>query len=159
MIIHFQGESFKTLASYQWAKMLQDFDLHTMQADDVQSLDPGTLPEPLQDGTLLLPLYIDEDQIGAIVLGNPENGVYYSAIDIDSILYPADRIADAIHAHQREQAHLDRIAELTRDLPARTKPLATENRKMYQVVERALRNLDDFAKLGDFRAIRSSSGP
>ena len=149
LILRREADTYKTLVTYRWGEALQEFHAPSLDRDDATSINPGDLPDPLGNATLLLPLYNEEVQIGVIVLGNPENGVHYSSMDIESILYPTDRITDTIVAHRREREHLNKIAELSRTLPRRSKPLAAQNQKMYKLVENALRNLDDFTVLGD----------
>jgi len=56
--------------------------------DDVQHLPANHFPPPFSEAALLLPLYAETEQLGAIIFGRPSNGTQYAQKDIDLILYP-----------------------------------------------------------------------
>jgi GAF domain-containing protein len=118
-----------------------------LAADDVLRVAPGQLPPPLAEAALLIPLYDENGQMGALVLGRPQNAVYYSADDIELLLHPADRMADAIRDARREAEHLAALAALA-ETQVDTAP-AEPPQDLVKVVEDALRNLSSFAYLGE----------
>ncbi len=117
-----------------------------LAADDVRRMLPGQLPPPLAETALLMPLYDEQGQMGALLLGQPENGLYYSEGDVELLLHPVDRLADAIRDARREAAHLETLARLAEARPP-TAPAAAAP-SVVKLVEEALRNLTSFAYLG-----------
>jgi hypothetical protein len=153
VIILFENKKLKTLASYKFkrdnlAQPIRDFTF-----DDVVHVEPGQFAEPLEKAVLMVPLYVDTNQIGVVVFGRPVNSMNYSKDDIERILYPSDRLADAIHNVQREAEYLRQLSKLTT-------PEKTQQHIPIKDVENALRNLYDYALLGDtifkkFNLVRS----
>ena len=118
-----------------------------LSADDVVSLRPGSFARPLTEAALLMPLYAEARQVGALILGQPVNGVQYSQADVEALLSPSDRIADTIRDARHEAEHLSRIAEL---LQADMAPPASEAPSFStKLVEEGLRNLANYARLGE----------
>lgn len=147
LIILFEQFSLNQIVGYRWQKKPLPVSKGDLIVDDVLHLEPGTFPPPLDDAVLLIPLYTNEIQFGAVLLGTPINGIRYSQADVDLLLYPSDQIANAIQDSQREQAYLENLAKLTEP----TTPITTSSEEPInvKVVEEALRNLFDYAYLGD----------
>ena len=82
---------------------------------------------------MLIPLYSEIEQIGAIIFGIPENGTRYSKADVEQLLYPSDKIADVLQG-----ALLEEVISLS-----------YSGQISVKVVGNALRNMYDFAYLGD----------
>jgi hypothetical protein len=122
------------------------------QADDILHLSPGQLPAPLEDAALLVPLYIDTSQIGALVLGRPANSTNYSKEDVDLLLYPSDRLSEIIFNARREHEYIRQLSEIA-DQKKDREQSGEQKGGMDQVsvkdVENALRNIYDYAYLGD----------
>jgi hypothetical protein len=120
-----------------------------LAADDVRLLPPGRFPPPLAETALLIPLYSESGQMGALLFGRPENGLHYSKADVELLLHPADRLADAICDARREAEHLEAIARLLEEqkpsAPSAVEPAQTS----VKLVEDALRNLSSYAYLGE----------
>ena len=118
-------------------------------ADDITPLDPGHFGPPLSEAALLIPLYADTQQVGALLLGRPVNGISYSPEDIDFLLYPSDRIADAIAVADREAEYMRQLTHLV----ARDEQQAVQTSEVEEIpvkaVEKAFRRLSDFAQLGE----------
>ncbi len=162
VLLLFGDEALQTLTRYRWRETPLSLSADNLQADDVVHLEPGQLEAPFDEAALLVPLYVDEDQLGALLLGRPENGVRYSLADLERLLEPSDRLAIAIRDHQREQGFMKQIASLTDALQPKTRP--GFRRVTLRDVENALRNLSDFAYLGDsplaeLRLVRSHVPP
>ncbi|MFQ5615222.1 MAG: hypothetical protein ACE5GO_02020, partial [Anaerolineales bacterium] len=143
----FEGEKLQKAAACHWGGGTVPLGPGDLAADDVRRLDPGEFPPPLTEAALLIPLYADMEQSGAVILGRPVNGIHYSQTDVDLLLYPSDRLASIIRDAQREAAYLARVAQLTS--ARRTRAGTHTGRVPVKVVEDALRNLSSYAHLGD----------
>lgn len=152
LIILFEQYSLKQAAGYRWQRKVLPVSQGDLAADDVLHLEPGTFPPPLDDAALLIPLYTNSTQFGAILLGTPINGIRYSRADVDLLLYPSDQIGNAIQESQREQAYLEELARLTETIQAGS--TSDEDPINVKFVEEALRNLFDYAYLGDSPLVR-----
>jgi len=142
IVLHFD-QKLDIIASYKMAESeisqpVSDF----MIDDDVSQIAPGQFPEPLENAALLLSLYVDTKQIGVVVLGRPINSLKYSKDDIELLLYPSDRLAEAIRNAQREAEYLRQLSQLTT-------PEEIQAQIPVKEVENALRNLYNYALLGD----------
>ena len=84
--------------------------------DDVQQIEPDSYPAPLDDAALLIPLYREADQFGAIIFGRPVNGIAFSQADIELLLYPSDQIADSIQNAHRDKIYLSQLSQLAQRL-------------------------------------------
>jgi len=134
------------LADYHWNKKRIDLAPDLMTADDMLNLDPGHFPSPLQDAALLVPLYNESAQVGALILGRPINGIQYTNEDIEFLLYPADQIADALTLHLRTTERLNKVAQIANEPSA---SIPDRSSIPVDVVDYALRNLFDHAYLAD----------
>jgi len=134
-------------AAYRWRGDEINPSVEDLLADDFIHLDAGHFAPPLHEAALLIPLYGETTQIGALVLGRPVNGLHYSALDIDRLLDPGDRLADAIQGSRRIATYLSRIAEG----PEKSPPEFTlpDIEISIDEVEFGLRNLHDYATLAD----------
>ena len=147
MIFIFEGQSVHMAAAYHRHNGLANLQQEDLTADDVEKITPGRFPPPLDEATLLIPLYAESEQVGALVLGRPVNGVQYAPEDVDDLLDRSDQLSDVIYIAQLKANYMKRIVELTETQqrpagkPAMTIPVG--------VVESALRNLYDFSFLAD----------
>jgi hypothetical protein len=111
------------------------------------NLKPGQLPAPLNDASLLVPLYGEVDQLGTLILGRPVNGYYYAPEDNDRILEFTDQIADTILKVQRDNKNMAEILEV---IQAQTEPTAKGTSYVSgSDLESALRSLYDYTSLAD----------
>jgi hypothetical protein len=104
-------------------------------------------PAPLDEVALLVPLYAEAEQVGALLLGQPSNGIHFGIDDIERVLHPADRIADALFSARRKNEYLSRLTEVAEEHRAekhREHPSIPA-----EIVEDALRNLYDYTHLAD----------
>jgi len=147
LIFTCDGELARPIADFRWRDIPVELPASTISADDVLHMEPGHLPPPLDEAALLVPLYVEAEQVGALVLGQPTNGVRFADDDVDHILHPADRIADVIYISKRRNDYLGRLAKLTEEQHAH----GTSAQPSIPVgdVEDALRNLYDYAYLAD----------
>jgi hypothetical protein len=152
IIILFDELQLKIKSSYNWREENLPLSRGDLAADDVTHLEPGHFPPPLSDMVLLIPLYGNSDQAGAILLGTPINGVRYSKADVDQLLYPSDHILEAIQAAEKEIEYLEKLPEITQ---AQNIMRGEPNQEIsIKMVEDALRNLFDYAHLGDSPLVR-----
>ena len=145
----FNQGSLHWAAKCYWTQDEVDLKADTFIADDVIHLKPGQLQPPLEEAALLVPLYAEAEQLGALILGRPANGLRYADEDVDSLLNSTDRMGEIILVARRKAENLAQIAHLAeaqRQLSTtRSIPIPVET------VEDALRNLYDYAFLADSR--------
>jgi hypothetical protein len=147
LMVLFESDSLRLVAAYRWPQHELPLSPTDLLADDVLHLKPGYFPPPLAEAALLIPLYAENRQLGALILGRPTNGVGYSKADLELLLYPSDRLADLIQNAQRETEYLAQLANLVeKNQPEAESPSAQISIKG---VENALRNLTDYAYLGE----------
>jgi len=147
LIFTCDGEWARLLSDFRWRDLPIELPAQTLSADDVRHLEAGHLPEPLDEAALLVPLYVESEQVGALVLGQPTNGVRFADDDVERILHPADRIADVIYISKRKNEYLSRLAELTEEHRSHTTSAVPSI--PVNAMEDALRNLFDYAYLAD----------
>jgi GAF domain-containing protein len=146
-IILFEEFRLRQVATCQWRKSSLPVSRADLAADDVLHLEPSVFPSPLDDAALLIPLYTNSKQFGAIIFGRPVNGMRYSQGDVELLLYPSDQVADAIQNAQREKLYLSQLSKLAE--AQKPRPKSRIELISVKVVDDALRNLYDYAFLGD----------
>ena len=142
----FEGEAVRLAAGYRWrSDERPELTQADLLADDRMLLPAGRFSPPVE-AAALIPLYAEERQVGALLLGRPVNGVGYTLPDLDRLLEPSDRLADAIRTAQRENEHLAELARLSAPTPP-VLPAAREI--LVREVEDALRHMTSLSYLGD----------
>jgi hypothetical protein len=144
IVLTFEENSTRLISNYQWPGDSIKLPPELFKGDDVKHLTPGQLPSPLEEAALLVPLYRENDQFGAMVLGHPTNGPRYADEDVERILNPAEMIGEAIHSHGLRTELMGQVAQL-----ARTRLLEGKSALPIEIVENALRNLSDYTILAD----------
>ncbi len=147
MIFALEGETARPLSDFKWRGLPIEIPTQALSADDVIHLDAGHFHPPLEEAALLMPLYVESKQVGALVLGQPANGVKYDEDDVERILHPADHLAEAIHAEQVKVEYIARLSDVAEEHRGRTRQAAMSI--PVEAVENALRNLYDYAYLAD----------
>jgi hypothetical protein len=143
----FEGEDARLAADYGWgAEARPSLTQAELRADDRVLLPPGRFGPPLAEAAALIPLYANDQQAGALLLGRPQNGVSYTLADVDRLLDGSDRLAELIRQAQRERAHLAELSRLSAPAPA---PAAPVTEIPVREVEDALRNLTSLPYLGE----------
>ena len=147
LILTFEDGMARQTADYHWKGPRLELLSSLLTADDFLHLTPNHFPAPLEDAALLIPLYIESEQIGALVLGRPTNGLRYAHVDLERLLYPSDQIAEALFLSRQNTQHIEKVALLANEPP----PVVPtrEFSIPVNVVENALRNLFDYAYLAD----------
>jgi hypothetical protein len=146
-ILLFEGRSHHIVASYKWREGISHLPASTFSADDLIHLDIGQFPEPLNEAGLLVPLYAEANQIGAIVFGCPVNSITYPDADIERLLDVSDQVTDTFLAVQRGEELAIKAAQMAEAYQIEPKVASTKTH--VKEVENALRNIFDYAILGD----------
>lgn len=146
LIILFREEGLELAASHGWRHSVPALQQIDLTSDDVVQLSPGRFAAPLEEATLLIPLYAGEVQQGVLMLGPPKNALAYAKSDVERLLEAGDRIADLIRDAHRESEHLVQLTQLVQTTPPR---LSLDSEIPVRSVEDALRNLYDYAYLSD----------
>lgn len=147
LVLVFKAEGVELEAAYQWQHPALELSPEALAADDITHLAPGHFNHPLDEAALLIPLYAEQEQIGALLMGCPVNGVRYAPEDVDYLLSHADRIGEAIKANRLKTDAMQQIAQL-----AKTQRLTVSDRSFpipVDTVELALRSLYDYTFLAD----------
>lgn len=162
------GEQFIVAASHDAQPVSQTFSHQTLTATEIIGL---VLParKNLQDMKLLIPLFAGTQQIGAVVLGDRENAMPYNEPDLELLEDLGDQIARVIHGVAAQEENAARLNDLVADFRARERALQLQvdemlaqraasppqqagewdEEKLIPLVEDALRQLHDFAYLGE----------
>jgi hypothetical protein len=147
LIFTFDGDQARSLSDFKWRGLPIEIPARTLFADDATQLNAGHFHAPLNEAALLVPLYAEAEQVGALLLGQPANGVHYADEDLERVLHPADRIADALYYARRKTEYLSRLTEVAEEHRAEARrELPSIN---VESVESAMRNLYDYTYLAD----------
>ena len=147
LIVIFDQGSLIWAAKCHWTKDEMNLKADAFMADDVIHLAPGQLASPLEEAALLVPLYAEAEQLGALILGRPANGLRYADEDVERLLNSTDRMGEIILIARRKEENLTQIARLAE---AQRILVATHPTSIpVDTVEDALRNLYDYAFLAD----------
>ncbi len=147
LILAFEGETARTISDCRWRGYPVEVPAATVSADDVVHISANQFPAPLDDIALLVPLYAESEQVGALLLCQPSNGVQYADIEVERVLHPADRISDAINSARRRNEYISRLTEVVEE--HRASNLRELQSIPAEIVENALRNLYDYTYLSD----------
>jgi hypothetical protein len=108
----------------------------------------------------LAPAFVDSDQVGVIGLGPRASGGKYSEADLDLLAEIADWMGHLVRAHARQRDSRERLVQLASEVQSREVGLQAEaedllttlesdpDREFVRLVEEGLRNLSDYAALG-----------
>lgn len=144
VVLVFENEIAHPTGVYRWHDGRLHLPSKNLLAGDVKPLEPGSLPDPYLDVTLLIPLYSAEQQIGALLLGHPENGIHYSSEDLLLLQDPSERVAELIIQSRRITNYIDQFVQLP------MKHIQTSSDLIpVQWVEEALQNFYNYSFLGD----------
>lgn len=135
-------------ATYRWKHALWPISQEEMTADDILPLPPGYFPPPLSEANLLVPLYAENVQMGALILGRPTDSLTYSNGDLNLILSTSEQLAVVVAQRQQDKEFHQQVAKLVQSYPrpqvAQPQAISVED------LEKALRNLHDYAYLGAY---------
>jgi hypothetical protein len=147
LIVLFRDKKNQLSAAFQWNKGISNVSRNVLISDDFQQFDPGHLPQPFEEVVLLVPIYLKERQIGTLLFGPPVNSTRYLDTGIDRLLDVSDQVADTIQQIQQRNLLVEQAAQ-TVQVPQIPN---SEPKKGLVVgtVEDALRNIHDYASLGD----------
>jgi hypothetical protein len=137
----------KLVGKYNWDSTNITIPLDLVKVDDIISLEVDTFPQPFSEAALLVPLYKETSQVGALILGQPVNGVHYAQTDIDMLLYPSDHLSELLYASQQEREYYSQVAGIIKE--RKSKQVFRIERIGAKQVEDALRKMADYAYLGN----------
>ena len=143
LIFTFDEDQTLLLSDFKWRGQPIHIPAQTFFADDMTHVNAGQFPAPLQDAALLVPMYAEAKQVGALVLGHPANGIRYAPEDMDHLLYPTDQIAETLFLHSKNVERLNKVKQIVDAAPA------AKNSVPAELVDFALRNIFDYAYLAD----------
>jgi hypothetical protein len=146
----------------------QTFPLPALSAVDVMDLPRPDAPSP-EGMALLVPIHDGDDQIGALVLGEKENGKPYGEEDRMLLDDLAERLAAVIQATRLQEENAYALNKMVADFRGREHalqrqvqqmlaereqetgpvPASTGERSFAALVEDALRQLHDYSYLGE----------
>lgn len=72
-------------AVYRWREPRVTLPAYLLLADEYKLLQPGQLPQPFLSAALLIPIYLGDQQVGALVLGAAEHGLGYSPVELGGL--------------------------------------------------------------------------
>ncbi|MBV6397279.1 MAG: hypothetical protein HFACDABA_02889 [Anaerolineales bacterium] len=147
LIFTFADGQARSIADFRWRGAPIEVPAQTLFADDATHVEAGRFQPPLDEAALLIPLYAEAEQVGALLLGQPSNGIRYADEEVERVLHPADHIAGVLLIERNKRAYLSRLTEVAEEHREQTqKELPSVPAEM---VEDALRNLYDFSFLAD----------
>lgn len=147
LALWFEKNGVQRIGTYHHNGGVRKLSPKVFEADDVTQLDPSHFPAPLDGAVLLIPMWLDLKQVGAVVLGHPENGTQYLDDEVDRILEVTDWYVDMISAIRRESQYLEKATKLAEK--RRVPGTNSKTKLKVKAVEKTLRHIFDFGYLGD----------
>ncbi len=147
VLLVIENKTCRKVASCQFTSSLDKFEISKLITDDTLNLEHDHLPPPLDEASLMVPLFGEVDQMGVLLLGQPMNGIHYAPEDVDQILEFADEISETILISQRYTQYLAQITRLMETDTISVKKMPSSVSVEY--VEEALRHLNDYSMLAD----------
>ena len=147
LIFIFENGRARSISDFKWRGLPMEIPAQNLAADDATHLEAKHFQPPLDEAALLVPLYAEAEQVGALLLGQPVNGIRYADEDLERVLHPADRIANALFLERQKSEYISRLTEVAEEHREQER---TELPSVpAEMVEDALRNLYDFTYLAD----------
>lgn len=146
IIVLFDGEQLLLSASYNWQHAELTIARPQVSAEDILQLPPDHFSQPLSDAALLVPLYHEPNQIGALIIGHPVNSIEYPQEDQELLLETSDIIAETISNIRAQGEMVSQAAEMIESI--QRKPDISSTRITAKIIEDLLRNVLDYAYLG-----------
>ena len=147
VVLLFKKKTQYPIASFQWQKDLAEIPFSSFQTDDLINLEPNPLPAPLNEAVLLIPLYAETEQIGAMIIGPPINSTEFSDNEVERFLEVSDSVADSVYSTQREDEYLTKAVKVAKSRQIRS--LVSTDQISVKEVEGILRHIFDYAVLGE----------
>ena len=147
LIFTFADGQARSIADFRWHGVPIEVPSEMLFVDDAAHVDADRFQPPLDEAALLVPLYAEAEQVGALLLGQPSNGLRYADEEVERVLHPADHIASVLFIERNKRAYLSRLTEVAEEHheQARTEFPSVPA----EMVEDALRSLYDFSYLAD----------
>jgi len=122
-----------------------------LRYDDITQFGQEKLSKPFSKVVLLLPLYDSSEQIGALLLGRPENGERFAKEDMERLMHPSDQLARLLSVILNRSKIINQIPNLLEQTDSSDKLPGMGEGITHKDVEDALRRLYDFSYLGNHK--------
>jgi hypothetical protein len=146
---------YEQAAAYRWNGAKLSLPANSLVTDDLKSLKSGELPEPFEKAVFIIPSYLNEQQVGALVLGASEHGLAYSPVELNGVQELADYLggwlSHLIWLRKRQPAPIGQEF-----LPESGLFGNTSDQISTRTVELGLRNLHDYSSLAELPLAETS---
>jgi hypothetical protein len=167
-----EGDEFLKIVDWNGDELDHYLEGDRLLRDEIQVLEPPKDEAGQNQASAIIPLVIGGKQIGAIVLGHTTPVRIYSGDDLEILEVFADTVAGVIYGvrlqeekWQHVQGLIDEIHEREKYLQSRMREVLVKDElhsyldlkdesEAISEVEDALRNLNDFATLGDHPLVK-----
>ena len=122
-----------------------------LRYDDITQFEQEKLSRPFSKVVLLIPLYDSSEQIGALLLGKPENAERFAQQDLERLMHPSDQLARLLSISLTRSKIINQIPNLFEQTDSSDELPGIEERITHNDVEDALRRLYDFSYLGNHK--------
>jgi hypothetical protein len=137
----------KAVAHFQCNHNVSQIPREVFCSDDYEQFKSDTVHPELANVALLIPIFIREEQIGAILFGPPVNSPQYGDVEIDRLMDISEQMALMITQMELRAKLVEQVSSAVQ-MPSlvskQTKGVFTTSN-----VEEALRNVHDYASLGN----------
>jgi hypothetical protein len=144
VLLIFENTSARILADYRCQLASVDLEIGIFNSDDLVHINPGSFPEPFAEAALMIPFYKENEQLGALILGQPKNGLRYADEDVEKISNPVDLLGEAVLYNLLQTRQISLATELVKEPSKGLRGLIP-----IEIMEHTLRSLYDFAILAD----------
>lgn len=151
ILVRFTTQGVKPVAAWNWTgapleQAATSLTASEIRADDLIVLSPKQLPKPLEQASLIMPLY-QQKQIGALLIGPSRSPAGYPEIELETLQYAGDLLSNLLRELQLGKDQLERPED--KDLLDAVNRAYVVEEISPRLVELGLRNLHDFAYLSD----------
>lgn len=147
VLLVLKDEKFIQTAAYRWESVTISLPAGPFFTDDFKVLQPGKLPDPLVKAAYLFPLFYNDKQIGALLIGYAEHGLGYSPVEIDGLQEFSDYLGLWLGRELTQQTSQPGLTN--QNFPLNRLFSNLQNEISVQVVETGLRNLNNYSRLAD----------
>jgi len=151
ILLRFNPQGLIAAAAWNWTgppieQAIPSLTISDLCAKDLMVLNPPSFPPPLELATLVMPLS-QQEQIGVLLIGPSRSQAGYSEIELETLQDASDLLSNLLRDLQLGKKQLER---------SEAKALFDAGKQIYlmeeispRLVELGLRNLHDYAYLGD----------
>ncbi len=140
-----QGKK-EVVANFQCSNNISKIPREVFCSEDYHQFISETVHPKLANVVLLIPIFVQDEQIGAILFGPPVNSPQYGDVDIDRLMEIGEQIALMIEQMRLRTSLVEQVSNAVK-LP-RLESKQSNGTLTTSDIEEALRNLHDYASLG-----------